>query len=260
MMSIMIPTTTKPHMIKMLEMALMSIELFPPSTSYEIVVSVDKNPSPDLENMLMKYSPPVNTIIYNKIPEEITYAKNVNAGIKNSSGEYICLFSADAIATKHFFDYYLQQHKKLSKKYSNVGMLGTRITGCPQNAQDVSVNPIGGDVIFSPRLVAVTLFLRKSIWDDIGGYDEEFPSGNYVDDDLCRRLTHKGYMNFCLPNLILHHGQSFFGGLDTPGFNQDIRRGALYMEKKWGVGWKRKWIEQEEERAKEIFGKEVNGE
>ncbi len=67
------------------------------------------------------------------------------------------------------------------------------------------------------RLVGFCLAVRRSAFDEIGGFDESYGIGGYEDDDLCRRLLGAGYgLAICHESFVHHEGHRTFeaNGLD----------------------------------------------
>jgi GT2 family glycosyltransferase len=84
-------------------------------------------------------------------------------------------------------------------------------------------------------VTAATLVMRRSLFLDIGGFDEENLAVNYNDVDLCLRLMQAGYRNlYCAEAVLLHH-ESKTRGAPTEKFayNQWQRERQVMLER-WG--------------------------
>jgi GT2 family glycosyltransferase len=55
------------------------------------------------------------------------------------------------------------------------------------------------------RLVGFALAVRRSAWDQVGGFDEDFEIGGYEDDDLCNRLCEGGWRLLIVHSSYVHH-------------------------------------------------------
>ncbi len=67
------------------------------------------------------------------------------------------------------------------------------------------------------RLVGFALAVRRSVFEDLGGFDEEYGIGGFEDDDLCRRMTASGFKLVISHESFVHHeGHKTFdaNGLD----------------------------------------------
>lgn len=88
------------------------------------------------------------------------------------------------------------------------------------------------------NLSAVTgacLLLKKSIFEEVGGLDENLPVA-YNDVDLCLRVREAGYRNLWTPYAELYHHESISRGADdTPSKRRRAKREASYMRHRWGI-------------------------
>jgi glycosyltransferase involved in cell wall biosynthesis len=94
-----------------------------------------------------------------------------------------------------------------------------------------------GRAALTQALCAVTaacLVVRKSVFDEAGGFDEQLGVA-YNDVDLCLRLRERGLRNVWTPFAELYHFESVSRGRDTAG---DVRPGFLIesrlMHERWG--------------------------
>ena len=64
-------------------------------------------------------------------------------------------------------------------------------------------------------VTAATLVVRKTIFEEVGGFDAERFAVNYNDVDLCLRLCKAGYRNLFCPDAVLIHHESKSRGAPT---------------------------------------------
>jgi GT2 family glycosyltransferase len=64
-------------------------------------------------------------------------------------------------------------------------------------------------------VTAATLVIRKSLFQDLGGFDADKFAVNYNDVDLCLRLCKAGYRNLFCPDAVLIHHESKSRGAPT---------------------------------------------
>lgn len=91
-------------------------------------------------------------------------------------------------------------------------------------------------------MIGFALLIKRFIWDDIGGLDENYGIGNFEDDDICLNILKRGYhLCFCPDAFIFH-----FGGTSFKLFNQKngdkaydslVQRNREIFEEKWGIRW-----------------------
>jgi len=62
-----------------------------------------------------------------------------------------------------------------------------------------------------PEVMGFAFFIRRNLWDQLGGFDQNLPDyGN--ETELCKRLLRSGYRVVWTPNSYIHHfGQSSYG-------------------------------------------------
>lgn len=84
-------------------------------------------------------------------------------------------------------------------------------------------------------VTAACMAIRKSVFNEIGGFDEEFRV-TYNDVDLCLKLYDKGYQNVYTPHVRLVHHESISVGLPEEVAKRDTKefRSAVDM-------FKRRW-------------------
>lgn len=82
-------------------------------------------------------------------------------------------------------------------------------------------------------VTAACLMIRKSLFDEVGGFDEEFRV-TYNDVDLCLRIYEKGYQNLYTPYARLLHHESISVGLPEEIKKRDTKemQGSVDLFKK----------------------------
>ena len=80
------------------------------------------------------------------------------------------------------------------------------------------------------------LAMRKSVFEELGGFDEENLGVSFNDIDLCLRLTERGYRIVWTPyaNLI-HHESASRGHQRTREEQMEFERAVDYMQTTWGA-------------------------
>ncbi|MCR5735199.1 MAG: HAD-IIIC family phosphatase, partial [Lachnospiraceae bacterium] len=81
------------------------------------------------------------------------------------------------------------------------------------------------------RLSGFAMLIRRSLWDDIGGFDEDFAPGYFEDDALCMEILKRGYHLKVVNNSFIYHAgsQSFAKTDDYKTLLNDHRR--LFIKK-----------------------------
>lgn len=84
-------------------------------------------------------------------------------------------------------------------------------------------------------VTAACLLVRKSVFEESGGLDQENLAVAYNDVDFCLRLRELGYRNIWTPHAMLYHHESLSRGQeDSPEKHQRLLREKEYMIKRWG--------------------------
>jgi len=83
-------------------------------------------------------------------------------------------------------------------------------------------------------VTAACLVIRKSIYEEVGGLDEQFAVA-FNDVDFCIRVREAGYRNVWTPHAELYHHESATRGSDmAPEKFQRFQREVRLMESRWG--------------------------
>ena len=97
-----------------------------------------------------------------------------------------------------------------------------------------------GRLFLTQNLSAVTaacLVLKKSVFDQVGGFDAVHLSVAFNDVDLCLRIQEAGFWNVWTPYAELYHYESATRGYeDTPEKQARFTSEVEYMKKRWGEG------------------------
>jgi len=84
-------------------------------------------------------------------------------------------------------------------------------------------------------VTAACLAVRKTVYQEAGGLDEEHLQVAFNDVDFCIRLLRAGYRNLFTPHALLYHHESLSRGHDdTPHKKAVFEREFAYMKRRWG--------------------------
>jgi GT2 family glycosyltransferase len=186
-----------------------------------------------------------------RIEEPFNFSRLVNAAVRATGGPYLLLLNNDTeVLSVDWIEAMLEQAQRPS-----IGAVGARLfygdgtlqhagvvippNGLPYhvhrgaNAQDSGPD----NAVFSIRnysaLTAACLMVRREIYEQVGGFDEDFAL-EYNDVDFCLRVGAAGYRNVYLPHVTLTHYESLSRGTaDTPA----KRRRSFQERKLFRVRW-----------------------
>lgn len=84
-------------------------------------------------------------------------------------------------------------------------------------------------------VTAACLAVRKRLFEEVGGLDEENLPVAFNDVDFCLRIRERGYRNLWTPFAVLYHHESVSRGSDLHGeAAQRLLRERAYMRRRWG--------------------------
>lgn len=93
-------------------------------------------------------------------------------------------------------------------------------------------------LIVSQNFSAVTaacLLVRREVYEQVGGLDEENLKIAFNDVDFCLKVREAGYRNLWTPYAELYHHESISrGNEDTPEKQARFRKEVEFMQSKWG--------------------------
>lgn len=158
------------------------------------------------------------------------YAAGCNQGLAAARGEYLVLLNNDVLVTPGWLSA-LQRCQQRVPQIGIVGPLTNNASGVqglgPQAYGDAGLDHFaqawhrrfGGRWIPSRRLVGFCILFHRELYQQIGGLDERFGTGNYEDDDFCLRSAIAGYRNVIAGDVYLHH----YGSVSFAGAGLDYR-------------------------------------
>jgi len=85
-------------------------------------------------------------------------------------------------------------------------------------------------------VTAACLVVRKALYEQVGGLDEEHLGVAFNDVDFCLRLREAGYRNLWTPYAELLHHESATRGLEIGAASRDrLARESAWMRSRWGA-------------------------
>lgn len=255
MISILIPTMTQglTHLARLL-----------PALSQEPnseIIIIDNHSRDGTTNYLSNYD---CTVKINKA--NLGFAKAHNQGARIAQGDYLLLLNNDTTITPGF----IEKMRQVFDKDPQIGIVGCLIytMGTPRKIQHAGVmftpdyiayelglevpsitsqiplsDPRAHTIREVPAVTAACMMIRKDIWFEVGGFDEEYING-WEDNDLCLKVREKGYKIFFTGEAVIYHQK--FG---SPG--------RLAKEAQNRARFDSIWVNTG--RAKKVLGEFING-
>jgi GT2 family glycosyltransferase len=84
-------------------------------------------------------------------------------------------------------------------------------------------------------VTAACLAMRRTVFDEVGGFDEQHLPVAFNDVDLCLKVGQRGYQIICTPQAELTHLESISRGSDLkPEAIERFKRDIAHMQRTWG--------------------------
>ena len=250
LISIVIPT--KNH-CDVLRRCIDSIEHLSSYTKYEIIIvdnySDDKNTLSYLDTICNRHK----IIKVNNINGKFNFSHMVNEGVKNSNGDYVILLNNDTeVISENWLECMLAY-----MCISGVGIVGAKLLYPDKKIQHAGVvmkmfNGVAGHAFkllpffnngylsyasVARNYSAVTgacLMVKKSIYQEVSGFDEENFGVSFNDVDFCMKVRKKGYRVVYSPGALLYHYEGKSRGTEQVGYFSDAKE-TYEMTKKWSL-------------------------
>jgi GT2 family glycosyltransferase len=236
-----------------LEACIRSVEAAVAGMNAEIIV-VDNN-SPDDSCDMMRNSFPNIQLIANN--ENVGFAKANNQAVKVAKGEYVCILNPDTIVAEDTFTQLLT----FAESTENVGSIGCKLIDgsgafLPESKRNIPTPMVSVKKIIGSKtsgyysnlnenevgkvdiLVGAFMLMKKSVYDQVGGFDEDYFM--YGEDiDLSYKIKKAGFQNYYYGNTTVIHykGEStlkdktyakrFYGAMQL-FYKKHFKRNLLY--------------------------------
>lgn len=246
-----------------LELCIKSVQAAIANLDAELIV-VDNHSSDDSCEMVKQLFPKV-TLIQNQ--QNIGFSKANNIGVAQAKGEYVCILNPDTVIAEDAFVKCLAYAETISK----LGILGCQLINgrgqfLPESKRNIPTLKVSVKKIFGfPKayyathlapsdigdvdvLVGAFMLLKKSVYHQVNGFDEDYFM--YGEDiDLSYKILKAGYQNvYYGQTTTLHYkGEStfrdkaytarFYGAMQI-FYNKHFKSNPLINGMVWiGIKW-----------------------
>lgn len=223
---------------------LKSIASHAPSTAFEIIVADDASPTSASDALSV-----VTGVRFVRQSQNLGFLRNMNAAVREARGEFVLILNNDTLLTAGAIDAMLQTFAS----HERVGLVGAKLLnadGSLQEAggivwQDGSAWNYGrGSHPLDPRFNYVrdadycsgaALLVRKSLFDELNGFDEYYLPAYYEDTDLAFRVRDRGLRVLYQPHASIYHLEGVSHGKDVAS---GIKAHQATNEAKFFERWK----------------------
>lgn len=185
--------------------------------------------------------------------ENIGFPKAVNQGIEAATRDIIILLNNDVIVTPSWAAYLIEHMNKYAiiSPMTNYCAGAQRIT-TPVYNDETELCCVSGAQSMRHAMESITvnwiigfcMAFRKSLWEEIGPFDESLWPCSGEEIDFCLRARAAGHKVGIARDVYVHHfGSQTFADMQTAGqiqYNQIVERNNRHLAEKWGE----KWIQQ----------------
>lgn len=248
--SIIIPTRNGLHLIQRCVESLLAQTVYP---DFELLVVDNQSDDPATLAYLNELAqrPNIRVLRYDS---PFNFSAITNFAVHQAAGELLCLLNNDTEAISPTWLTEMASHAVRPE----VGAVGAMLYYPDDTIQHAGVivglggiaghwhlgaqrgmTGYFGRAALTQNLSAVTaacMVLRRSVFEEIGGMDEEHLPVAYNDIDLCLRIREKGYCIIWTPYAELYHHESASRGRDdTQEKRARFQRESDWMRAHWSV-------------------------
>ncbi|GEM_PF-5083368 len=173
------------------------------------------------------------------------FAAGNNQGMAMARGDYYLLLNNDVLVSEGW----LERLVACGEADASIGLVGP-LTNWISGWQRVMDVPYSDPADFSPyaariaekqagrytprrRIAGFAMLIKRNLYEQIGGLDERFGSGNYEDDDYCLRAAEAGYAIMVAEDVFIHHFGSRSFRDNRIDYADAIRRNKQLFSDKW---------------------------
>ena len=214
----------------------------PAALDHEIIL-IDDGSTDGTREWLSTLNAPTLRVILNE--RNLGYATTNNHAARTATGDLLILLNNDLVLAPGWLEPMLALHASLPKPgtIGNVQLnastgaidhagIAVTVKGKPEH--DATPAPCAGACAgacacfrYSPAVTGACLLIARSLWQQLGGFDEQFHNGA-EDIDLCFRARRAGHTNAVALRSVIHHHVS-----SSPGRKQNDERNSYLFTLRW---------------------------
>ncbi len=251
LVSIIIPTRDRLDLLKPCVESLLDKTQYP---NYEVLIVDNQSEKPETLEYFQKLEQEYSQVWVIQYAKPYNYSAINNAAAEQANGDYLVLLNNDTvIVQENWLDRMLNHGQR-----QDVGIVGARLVFPNQTIQHAGVilgmgsfgvadHPhIGLPITDSgymnraqvvqnfSAVTAACMLIRKSVYFEVGGLDEESFKVLFNDVDLCLKVRERGYKIVWTPHaMVVHHGSSSIKADRNPDQANRARQEADKMLEKW---------------------------
>jgi glycosyltransferase involved in cell wall biosynthesis len=250
LVSIVIPTRNGADLLKRCVDSLLGKTLYKP---FELIIVDNGSTDPAALALLQSYSqlPDIKVL---RVDAPFNFSALNNEAVRHARGTLLCLLNNDMEITQPDWlevlcGYALQPEAGAvgaalwypddRLQHGGVVLAGETIAGHMHHLAHRGAPGYFGRAMLAQQVSAVTaacVVVKKSLYEAVGGLDEDGLSVAYNDVDFCMKLGQAGYRNVYVPYAGLYHYESATRGRDANGDRaKRLLRESRCMLDRWGT-------------------------
>lgn len=248
LISVLMPFCDQPDLLRHCLDSILERTTYP---NFELLGVSNNSVEPETFAVMEHYSTADRRIRFLRHDVLFNYAAINNFAVSRAEGEHLLLLNNDmTVITPDWLEALLEHSQR-----PEVGAVGAKLYYPDDTIQHggviIGIGGIAGhshkyaqryDPGYFSRLhliqnlsavTAACLMVKKSLYQAVGGMDEQHLAVAFNDVDFCLRLREKGYLNVLTPYCELYHHESKTRGYeDTPRKKQRFAKEIAYMRKR----------------------------
>lgn len=168
----------------------------------EIIISDDDSSDGSIEFLKEKY-PQIKIVKH----QRVGFAGNCNLGVKEAIGEIIIFLNSDVVPEKNLVESIRKNF--LDQKVFAVSFNEPQWSWAKIYWQDGFIEHKAGEKTDETHISGWASggsgAFRRSIWEELGGFDDIYKPFYWEDIDLSYRAWKRGYMILWEPSVVVHH-------------------------------------------------------
>lgn len=166
------------------------------------------------------------------------FIKAVNQGIRASGERHLCILNNDTVVT----DGWLSELAKVAESDPKIGIVNPSSNNLGQklkNDQSIddyakSIEKDTGKYAELMNCLGFCMFIKKSLIEEIGLFDEVYGMGNFEDTDFSMRAKQKGYLCVrAIASYVHHRENTSFNAFRR--YRSEFAKNRKIFESRWGV-------------------------
>lgn len=227
--------------------------------TYEVIIADDN--STDITTQITEIVKNIK-VITNQ--ENLRFLKNCNHAAKAARGKYIFFLNNDTQVQPNW----LQPLVDLMEHDLKIGLVGSKLVYADGRLQEAGgilwkdgsawnygnrSNPEDPEYNYVKEVDYISgaaILIRKTLWEEIGGFDERFAPAYYEDTDLAFEVRKKGFKVVYQPKSVVVHFEGISNGVDISSGQKAYQK---INEKKFYDKWNDILEKEHFENGTEVF-------